>query len=65
MAKYKFYYSTMDNPNMVEEFESSINIKSVDTEFKNVKGNIIKIRQIDILEDPDQINTDEALGYVR
>lgn len=65
MATYKFYYSTMDNPSLEEEFISSINIKGVEEEFKNVKGNVIKVRQIDILNDPDQINTDEALGYER
>ena len=29
---------------------------------KNEKGNVTLVKRIDILEDPDQINTDEALG---
>ena len=65
MATYKFYYSTMDNPAIEEEYNSSNNIKTVEAAFKEDKGNVIKVSRIDILADPDSINTDEALGYVR
>ena len=65
MAVYKFYFSTSENNNLEENYTSSVNIKSVDQEFKNEKGNVISITRIDILSDPDLINTDEALGYMR
>ena len=65
MAIYKFYFSTSENNNLEENYTSSVNIKSVDQEFKNEKGNVISITRIDILSDPDLINTDEALGYTR
>ncbi len=65
MAVYKFYFSTSENNNLEENYTSSVNIKSVDQEFKNEKGNVISITRIDILSDPDLINTDEALGYTR
>ena len=65
MAVYKFYFSTSENNNLEENYTSSVNIKSVDQEFKNEKGNIISITRIDILSDPEKINSDEALGYVR
>lgn len=65
MATYKFYYSTMENPALEEEYVSSHNIKTVEEAFKQDKGNVINITRIDILADPDLINTDEALGYVR
>jgi len=65
MAVYKFYFSTSENNNLEETYTSSVNIKTVDQEFKNQKGNVISITRIDILSDPDQINTDEALGYTR
>ena len=65
MATYKFYYSTMENPNIEEEYVSNYSIKEVDQVFKQEKGNVQSITRIDILADPDLINTDEALGYVR
>ena len=63
MATYKFYYSTNEISSLEEIYTSSSNIKDVEQVFRNEKGNVVKIKQIDILADPDQINTDEALGY--
>ena len=63
MATYKFYYSTNEISSLEENYNSSSNIKDVEQVFKNEKGNVVKIKRIDILADPDQINTDEALGY--
>ena len=65
MATYKFYFSTTSEDNLEEEYVSNTNIKDIDTEFKINKGNITKITRIDIIDDPDNINTDEALGYER
>ena len=65
MATYRFYYLTNEKNYLEENYESSENIKNVVSAFINYKGNIMSIKQIDILEDPDQINTDEALGYIR
>jgi len=65
MAVYKFYFSTNENSNLEETYTSSINIKTVEEEFKKEKGNVISITRIDILSDPEKINSDEALGYVR
>jgi len=65
MAVYKFYFSTSENSNLEETYTSSINIKTVEEEFKKEKGNVISITRIDILSDPEKINSDEALGYVR
>ena len=65
MATYRFYYLTNEKNSLEENYESSENIKNVGSAFINYKGNIMSIQQIDILEDPDQINTDEALGYIR
>lgn len=63
MATYKFYYSTNEISSLEENYTSSSNIKNVEQVFRNEKGNVVKIKQIDILADPDEINTDEALGY--
>ncbi len=63
MATYKFYYSTNEISSLEENYSSSSNIKDVEQVFRNEKGNVVKIKRIDILADPDQINTDEALGY--
>jgi len=63
MATYKFYYSTNEISSLEENYNSSSNIKDVEQVFRNEKGNVVKIKRIDILADPDQINTDEALGY--
>lgn len=65
MATYKFYFSTTSEDNLEEEYVSNTNIKDIDTEFKINKGNVTKITRIDIIDDPDNINTDEALGYER
>ena len=65
MALYKFYYSTNEIASLEENYESSENIKNVETAFRSEKDNIQSVSRIDILSDPDQINTDEALGYVR
>jgi hypothetical protein len=65
MATYKFYYLTNENNSLEENYESSENIENVKSVFINYKGNIMSVQRIDILEDPDQINTDEALGYIR
>ena len=65
MATYKFYYLTNENNSLEETYESPENIKNVEISFINYKGNIQSVKRIDILEDPDQINTDEALGYIR
>ena len=65
MATYRFYYLTNEKNYLEENYKSSENIKNVGSAFINYKGNIMSIQQIDILEDPDQINTDEALGYIR
>ena len=63
MATYKFYYSTNEISSLEETYTSSSNIKNVEQVFRNEKGNVVKVKRIDILADPDQINTDEALGY--
>jgi hypothetical protein len=63
MATYKFYYSTNEISSLEETYTSSSNIKNVEQVFKNEKGNVVEVKRIDILADPDQINTDEALGY--
>ena len=65
MATYKFYFSTTTDDNLEEDYTSNTNIIDVETEFKINKGNVTKVTRIDILADPDLINTDEALGYVR
>jgi len=65
MATYKFYFATTTDDNLEEDYTSNTNIIDVETEFKINKGNVIKVTRIDILADPDLINTDEALGYER
>ena len=65
MATYRFYYLTNENNSLEENYESSENIKNIEASFINYKGNIASVKRIDILEDPDQINTDESLGYIR
>ena len=62
MATYKFYYSTSIISSLEEVYNSSVNIMKVRQEFKSVKGDVDTITRIDILADPDLINTDEALG---
>ena len=63
MATYRFYYSTNEISSLEENYNSSSNIKDVEQVFRNEKGNVVKVKIIDILADPDQINTDEALRY--
>jgi len=63
MATYRFYYSTNEISSLEENYNSSSNIKDVEQVFRNEKGNVVKVKRIDILADPDKINTDEALGY--
>jgi len=65
MAIYRFYYSTYQGNDLEETYHSALNIKEVAQEFKSVQGDVEKITRIDILADPDLINTDEALGIVR
>ena len=62
MATYRFYYSTSSISSLEEVYNSSVNIKKVEQEFRSVKGDVDKVTRIDILADPDLINTDEALG---
>ena len=62
MATYRFYYSTSSISSLEENYTSSANIKEVEQEFRSVKGDVDKVTRIDILADPDLINTDEALG---
>ena len=62
MATYKFYYSTSIISSLEEVYNCSVNIKKVEQEFRSVKGDVDKVTRIDILADPDLINTDEALG---
>lgn len=57
MAKYKIYY-TEEGVNKTEEITSSKNIIDIDKQFDNKQPS-----RIDIIEDPDGINTDEVLGY--
>jgi hypothetical protein len=64
MATYKFYYLITGNNNVQEkEYVSSYNINNVKPYFLNDTPNVTKVDRIDILADPDGINTDEALGY--
>ena len=64
MATYKFYYLITGNNNVQQkEYVSSYNINQVKPYFLNDTLNVTKVDRIDILADPDGINTDEALGY--
>jgi hypothetical protein len=64
MATYKFYYLISGSNNVQEkEYVSSYNINQVKPYFLNDTLNVTKVDRIDILADPDGINTDEALGY--
>ena len=62
MATYKFYYSTSIISSLEEVYNSALNIKEVEREFRSVQKDVDKVTRIDILADPDLINTDEALG---
>jgi len=64
MATYKFYYLISgSNDVQQKEYISSYNINNVKPYFLNDTPNVTKVDRIDILADPDGINTDEALGY--
>lgn len=64
MAKYKFFYSISNNKNIQQkEYDSTYNINQVKSFFLNDTPNVTEITRIDILDDPQGINTDEALGY--
>jgi hypothetical protein len=64
MATYKFYYLISGNNTVQQkEYVSSYNINQVKPYFLNDTPNVTKVDRIDILADPDGINTDEALGY--
>jgi hypothetical protein len=64
MATYKFYYLISgSNDVQQKEYISSYNINQVRPYFLNDTPNVTKVDRIDILADPDGINTDEALGY--
>jgi len=64
MATYKFYYLISgSNDVQQKEYVSSYNINQVKPYFLNDTPNVTKVDRIDILADPDGINTDEALGY--
>jgi len=64
MATYKFYYLISGSNNVQQkEYVSSYNINQVKPYFLNDTPNVTKVDRIDILADPDGINTDEALGY--
>jgi hypothetical protein len=64
MATYKFYYLISgSNDVQQKEYISSYNINQVKPYFLNDTPNVTKVDRIDILADPDGINTDQALGY--
>jgi hypothetical protein len=64
MATYKFYYLISGNNTVQQkEYVSSYNINQVKPYFLNDTPNVTKVDRIDILSDPDGINTDESLGY--
>ena len=63
-ATYKFYYLVSGNDAIQEkEYISSYNINQVKPYFLTETANVVKVDRIDILADPDGLNTDEALGY--
>jgi hypothetical protein len=65
-ATYKFYYTVSGNNTIQKkEYVSTHNINKVTPYFLKENQNVIKIERIDILADPDGINTDKALGYIR
>ena len=61
MATYKFYYLISgSNDVQQKEYISSYNINQVKPYFLTDTPNVTKVDRIDILADPDGINTDEA-----
>jgi hypothetical protein len=65
-ATYRFYYTVSGNNTIQKkEYVSPHNINKVKPYFLGENQNVTKIERIDILDDPDGINTDKALGYIR
>jgi|LakMenEpi03Aug12_release.lakeMendotaPanAssembly.Ray.scaffolds.fasta_scaffold1897742_2 hypothetical protein len=63
-ATYKFYYLVSgSDAYQQKEYISSYNINQVRPYFLTETPNVVKVDRIDILADPDGLNTDEALGY--
>ena len=63
MATYKvYYYNSGDNSLKEKEYNSTINVNNLPAYILSQDSTITKIPRIDILADPDGINTDEALG---
>jgi hypothetical protein len=63
-ATYKFYYLISgSNSIQQKEYISSYNINQVKPYFLKETPNVVEVDRIDILSDPDGLNTDEALGY--
>lgn len=63
-ATYKFhYYISGNNTTQQKEYVSPHNIQNVAPYFLGENPGAIKVERIDILADPDGINTNEALGY--
>ena len=64
MATYNFFYIVSGSNDVLQkEYNSSYNINTVKPYFLEETPNVTKVERIDILADPDGINTDEALGY--
>ena len=59
MATYKIYYKE-NGKDVIEEITSSKNIIELDKQLGNKQT-----YRIDILEDAEEINSDENLGYTR
>jgi hypothetical protein len=64
VATYKFYYLVSGSDTIQQkEYISSYNINQVRPYFLTETPNVTKVDRVDILADPDGLNTDEALGY--
>jgi len=62
MATYKMYYDNGDGVIHNKEYVSEKNIDNVVEEFMSKNLAVTIVVRIDILADPDGINTNEALG---
>ena len=62
MATYKMYYDNGDGVIHNKEYVSEKNIDNVVEEFMSKNLAVTIVVRIDILEDTDGINTNEALG---
>lgn len=63
-ATYKFYYTLSGNSTVQKkDYISSVNVNNVAVYFLSDNPNVSKIERIDIIADPNGINTDHALGY--